>query len=93
MIAIFISLILFYFNTIYDISKTWNISFLIPMYVVFFASIIQLIICFWKMGVEDADDIEKFSRRKSCLIFSSCITYFVFLGIFFMYILMSMILF
>lgn len=92
-IAIFISFILVYFNSIYQINKIWNISFLIPMYITFFSSIIQLMICFWKCGVNDYEQIEKFNRRKSGLIFSSTITYFVFLGMFFMYILMSIILF
>jgi hypothetical protein len=78
-------------NNYYNIPKVWNISFLIPIFSVYFASVIELIICFWKTG--KAKNIEKLCNRKSNLIFSSCITYIVFLGIFFMYSLLSIILF
>lgn len=78
-------------NSFYDISKIWNISFLIPMFLIYFASVIELVICFWRVGI--VKNIENSCKRKSRLIFSSCITYIVFLGTFIMYSILSIILF
>ena len=80
-------------NQYYNISRVWNISFLIPIFVIFFSSIIELIICFWNIGNVKPENIEVVCKRKSRLIFSSCITYLVFLGSSFMYILLSIILY
>ena len=89
-IAIFVSMIIVYINKVYNINKIWNICFLIPMYSIYFSSVIQNIICFWK--INNKDITTKFTR-KSRLLFSSCITFIVFLSIFFIYALMSLIFF
>lgn len=80
-------------NMIYDLSLIWNISFLAPLAVILLASFIQLMLCFWRVGKYDVDKLEKINSSKSSLIFSSTITYFVFMGGTFLYILMSIILF
>lgn len=89
-VAILVSMIIICINKFYDINKIWNICFLIPMYSIYFSSVIQNIICFWKITNKD-ENIK--SIKKSRLLFSSCITFIVFLAVFFMYILLSLILF
>lgn len=84
-IAIFTLIIIIYINKLYNMNKVWNISFLISTYSIYFASVIQNIICFWKISSN--------TSGKSNLFFSSCVTFLVFLFTFFMYILMSLILF
>ncbi len=84
-VAIFISAIVIYINKLYDINRIWNICFLLPMYFVYFSCVIQNILCFWKISNKNI--------IKSSLFFSTCITFLVFIGIFFIYIVMSIILF
>ena len=74
-------------NRLYILPKTWNISFIIPIVITFFASITQLIICFWKAGKTNIH------TKKYNLIFSSCITFLVLIGEFIMYSMLSIILF
>lgn len=80
-------------NESYELSRVWNISFLIPTFLIYFASIIQLIVCIWNTGKCKIANIMKSNSRKSALIFSSSITFMSFLFAFFMYILMTIILF
>ncbi len=82
--------IVVYLNVKINISKIWNICFLIPMLVLALASVIQLVICFWRVGKINGSE-ERVAKRKSCLIFSSCITFFVFLSNFISYIIFSII--
>lgn len=80
-------------NKVYDLSYIWNICFLIPLCLVLFASFVQLMLCFWRVGRVECDNIEKINSKKSNLIFSATITYFTFLGASLLYILLSIILF
>jgi len=80
-------------NNVYELSYIWNICYLIPLFLIVFASFIQLILCFWRVGKVDCNTIEKANSKKSNLIFSASITYFAFLGASFLYILLSIILF
>ena len=89
-VAILISVIILCINKIYNLNKIWNICFLVPMYSIYFASVIQNILCFWNVN---SKNIAKVCTRKARLFFSTCITYLVFLVVFFMYILLSLILF
>lgn len=91
LIGIIVLGIIFAINCGYEIPKAWNISFLIPVLLLFFSTMIQVIICFWKVG--NVDNVEKICKRKSRLIFSSCITFIVFISSVIMYSLMSIILF
>lgn len=91
LVAILLLAILVIFNTKVSLNKVWNICFLVPAFVTLFASLIQIIICFWNVG--KVNDIESTNHRKTGVIFSACITYMVFLGICFSYFLMSLILF
>lgn len=88
--AILILAIIICINKIYNLNKIWNVCFLVPMYSIYFASVIQNILCFLNIN---SKNITKTCIRKSRLFFSTCITYLVFLTIFFMYILLSLILF
>ncbi len=88
--AILILAIIICINKYYNLNKIWNVCFLVPMYCIYFASAIQNILCFWNIN---SKNITKTCIRKSRLFFSTCITYLVFLTIFFMYILLSLILF
>lgn len=83
--------IIVYLNTRINISKVWNICFLIPMIVLALASIIQLVICFWRTGKVNGSE-ERVASRKSGLIFSSSITFLVFISNFIAYIVFSIIL-
>ena len=80
-------------NRVYDLSYIWNICFLIPITLILFSSFIQLVLCFWRVGKVEENNIESVNNKKSNLIFSSCITYFTFIGASFLYIIMSIILF
>lgn len=80
-------------NKVYELSYVWNICYLIPLFLILFASFIQLILCFWRVGKVDCNNIEKVNNKKSNLIFSASITYLAFLGTSFLYILLSIILF
>ncbi len=91
-IGIIVMFIVLIINNVYSIPNVWNISFIIPIFVVFFASVIELIICFWRVGSKK-ENIEDICNIKSNLIFTASITYIVFLSIFFMYLLLSIILF
>lgn len=90
-IAIIVLVLVCLINKFYNIPKVWNISFLIPTFLLYLASVIELIICFWRVGI--ISNIDSTCKRKSGLIFASCITYIVFLGAFIMYSLISIILF
>lgn len=90
-VTMIVLLIIGIINNFYNIPKVWNISFLIPLFSIYFASVIEFIICFWRVGI--TKNIENTCRKKSGLIFASCITYIVFLGTFFVYSLLSIILF
>lgn len=93
-IGFLILMIICIINYFYHIPKVWNLSFLIPLLIVFFSSLILLIICFWKVGkVNKNDSMEYICNKKTNLIFSSCIIYIIFLAIFFLYSLLSIILF
>lgn len=79
-------------NYICNLNFVWNICFLIPLGIILFSSFIQLMLCSWRIGKVE-DNLERFNSKKSNLIFSASITYFVFMGISFLYILLSIILF
>lgn len=82
-----------FINQVHDLSYVWNICFLIPLCLVLFASFIQLMLCFWRVGKVEESNMEKSNSKKSNLVFSATITYFTFLGASFLYILLSIILF
>ena len=86
-VGIIILVLIILLNRLYILPKTWNISFIIPIVITFFASITQLIICFWKVGKTNIH------TKKYNLIFSSCITFLVLIGEFIMYSMLSIILF
>ena len=93
MIGVIVLFTICIINDLYDLPKIWNLGVLITIAVVFFSSIIQLMICFWRIGNVHKENIDSVCIKKSYLIFSSSITYIVFLSSFFMYSLLSIILF
>ncbi len=84
--------IIIYINRSIELPKIWNLCFLIPMMIVAFSCIIELVICFWKV-VKIGSCQDKIANRKSGLIFSSCITFLVFISNFIAYIIFSLIFF
>lgn len=91
-VSIFITFLIILINYMYNIGKIWNICFLFPLYSLYLASIIQLIICFWKAGKVNSN-IEKINSRKSNVIFSSSITFIVFIAVFIVYSILSVIMY
>ncbi len=92
-ISMLITAIIIVFNLEFNLPKVWNISFLIPMYVVCFASFILNIVCFFRVGAYNKENVRKKNIRLKNLILSTCITYIVYIFIFILYILLSIILF
>ncbi len=91
-ISMFLTFGVLVLNIFLKLNKVWNICFLIPMYLIYIASIIQLVIVFWRAG-RNIENIEKVCNRNSHLIFSASITFMCFVFSFLMYTLLSMILF
>ncbi len=91
MIGILCFAIIVFMNTTFEINKVWNLCFLSSMGIVFFASVIQLIICFFR--IVNNKSIDKNSKNKSAMIFSSSITFLVFIAVFILYILFTIIFF
>ena len=91
-ISMFLTFGVLALNIFLKLNKIWNICFLIPMYLIYTASIIQLVIVFWRAG-RNIENIEKVCNRNSHLIFSASITFLCFIFSFLMYTLLSMILF
>lgn len=93
LLSMLVTAIIVIFNLKVSLSKVWNISFLIPMYTVCFASFILNIICFFRVGAYNKENVRKKNRILTNLVLSTCITYFVYIFTFAIYILLSIILF
>lgn len=91
-ISMFLTFGVLVLNIFLKLNKIWNICFLMPMYLIYIASIVQLVIVFWRAG-RNIENIEKVCNRNSHLIFSASITFMCFVFSFLMYTLLSMILF
>ena len=91
-ISMFLTFGVLVLNIFLKLNKVWNICFLMPMYLIYIASIVQLVIVFWRAG-RNIENIEKVCNRNSRLIFSASITFMCFVFSFLMYTLLSMILF
>ncbi len=86
MIGILCFAIIVFMNITFEINRVWNLCFLSSMGAIFFASVIQLIVCFWRI-------VNKNCRTKSAIVFSSSITFLVFIAVFILYTLFTIIFF
>ncbi len=91
MIGILCFAIIIFMNKTFEIDRVWNLCFLSSMGAIFFSSVIQLIVCFWR--IVNNKSIDKNCKTKSAIVFSSSITFLVFIAVFILYILFTIIFF
>lgn len=94
LIMILICGIMIFINKVINLSKIWNICFLIPVFIIYFSSIILDILVNFRVGrYTNEVEIKKNSFKMSNLILASNIVFFTLIFSSFMYVLMSIILF